>query len=569
MIALWPTPLRVETSKLLEVAHSTGYRRLSGDEDLSKSWCADFSPDGRLIATSTLSGIGFWDALAEKEIGFIQTPDCRSARFQTNGGLSIVGSTLGGLFRWPLRMESTGGLWFLRVDPPRIVMPGEGFRYLAFDPGGRRILASRPDGTSPLMVDLENAANVVRLEGHPGATSVAWSPGGRWVATGTWKGSGVNLYEAASGQLVRKLPVQGSAAVAFSPDDQWLATANMMGFRLWKTGSWELWPQAIPSDQVSEMNPMAFSPDGRLLAIVPARNEFQIVTVPSCVVVATLRAPSVGAISWTCFSPDGAKFAVVEWSGQIDLWDLRILRDELKKLHMDWKLPAFPSGSDAPTSAAEVLHLDAGPFSKEELARTIPPRDTQASANLIDQTDFYNAPLTQSWHSPIAAKNDLSELRQGVQKLGGIEFDVRGLIQIGASAANGLFYPNHVHDIPIYRQCRRLHFLHAAIFAAGARSGDELGSYIFHYTDGRQVEVPIVKGKDTGEWWSQPNEQDMSATIAWSGTNPAAQRAGHTIRLFAATWENPFPDVPIRQLDFVSDKPTPGQPFLVAITAEP
>ncbi len=71
------------------------------------------------------------------------------------------------------------------------------------------------------------------------------------------------------------------------------------------------------------------------------------------------------------------------------------------------------------------------------------------------------------------------------------------------------------------------------------------------------------------EWWSQPNEPDLSAIIAWTGTNPAAQRDGHTIRLFKTTWTNPFPDMPIRQLDFTSDKPTPGQPFLVAITAEP
>jgi len=259
---------------------------------------------------------------------------------------------------------------------------------------------------------------------------------------------------------------------------------------------------------------------------------------------------------------------VVEWSGQVDLWDLRVLRDELKKLHLDWKLPPFPPGGDAPPAGPTVLQLDAGPFSKEELARTIPLRDANAAANLLDLTDYYNAPLTESWHSPKEAKNDLSELGQGVQKFGGIEFDVRGLIQIGANAANGLSYPNHVHDIPIRQRCRRLHFLHAAIFAADARLGDELGSYIFHYADGRQVELPIVAGKDTGEWWSQPNEQDRSSIIVWTGNNPAALRGGHSIRLFKSTWENPFPEVPIRQFDFVSDKPTPGQPFLVAITAE-
>jgi hypothetical protein len=203
------------------------------------------------------------------------------------------------------------------------------------------------------------------------------------------------------------------------------------------------------------------------------------------------------------------------------------------------------------------------------LARTIPTRDASGPANLIDLTEYYNAPLTESWHSPKEAHNDLSELPQGVQKFCGIDFDLRGLIQVGAAAANGLEYPSHIYDIPIRQKCRRLHFLHASILSAGARLGDEMGSYIFHYADGRQIELPIITGKDIGEWWSPANEQGTNFVIAWTGNNPSARANGRTIRLFKASWENPFPDVPIRQFDFVSDKPTPGAPFLVAITAEP
>ena len=343
----------------------------------------------------------------------------------------------------------------------------------------------------------------------------------------------------------------------------------MTELRLWKTGSWEPYPRAIPGDRVSEMNPLAFSPDGRLLAAVHAANEIQLVKVPTCEVVATLRGPILAHFGAVSFSPDGAKLAAIEWSGEVNTWDLPLIRGELRKLNLDWKLPLFPSGSDVPPTGPAVLQLDAGPFSKDELARTISPRDANASPNLVDLTDYYNVPLTESWHSPKEAHNDLSELPRGVQQFGGIDFDVRGLIQIGTTAANGLAYPNHIYDIPIRQKCRRLHFLHAAIFSAGARRGDELGSYIFHYADGRQIELPIVTGKDIGEWWSQPDQQNMNFVIAWTGNNPAAQKNGHTVRLFKATWENPFPDVPIKQLDFVSDKPTPGAPFLIAVTAEP
>jgi serine/threonine protein kinase/WD40 repeat protein len=560
-----------DTARLLEVAHSTGYRRLVGGPDPPKSWGADFSPDGRLVAASTTRGIGLWDVIAGREIGFIRTPGCRSAHFQTNGngGLSLVASTEAGLYQWSLQTQSAGSGWFLRVGPPRILMAEQAFRYSALARGGEKILVSQADGGDPLVVDLANPTNQLRLKGLPQAEFVASDPGGRWAAAGTWKGNGVNVYEASTGQLVHELPVRGTALVAFSPDGNWLATATMKEFRLWKTGSWEPVSKSLPGNRVAEINPLAFSPDGQLLAIVHATYEIQIVKVPTCEVLATLRVPEISDVSSMSFSPDGAKLAVLEWSGQVDLWDLRAIRSELKKLNLDWKLPPFPAGSEVPPTGPAVLQLDAGPFGKEELAQAIPPRDTNAAANLIDLSEYYNAPLTESWHSPKEGQNDLSELRPGVRKLGGVEFDVRGLIQIGASADNGLSYPSHVHDIPIRRQCQRLHFLHAAIMSGNARLGDELGSYIIHYADGRQVERPIVMGKDLADWWSPPAQQDTSLVTAWTGNNPAARADGNIIRLFKTTWENPFPDVPIRQLDFVSDKPTPGQPFLVAITAEP
>lgn len=558
-----------ETCRLLEVAHSTGYRQFDGGADLSRSWTVDFSPDGRLLVTSHVRGIGIWDVITGKELGLIQTTECRSAHFQTNGGFSIIGSTEAGLLRWPLRSESTAAGAFLRVGPPERLDRNQSFRYSALDRAGRKILASKVDGQGPLLLELSTPPRALTLQGHPGTMLVSLDPTGRWAATGTWKGTGVKVYDASTGQALRELPVKGSAFVAFSPDGQWLATADMTEFRLWRTDTWKALPQSISGDGVTEINPLAFSPDGQLLALLHAGYDVQIVRVPSCAVIATLRPPTPASISSLCFSPDSATLAALEWSGRLDLWDLNALRHELQKWDLDWNLAPTASSSAAPPAGPAVLKLDAAPFSKEELSRAIPTRDAHAAQNLIDLTDFYNAPLTESWSSPGRLRNDLSGLPQGVHTFGGIEFDVRGLIQIGAGAANGLVYPNHVHHIPIGRSCRRLHFLHAAVLASRARPGDELGSYIFHYTDGHEVELPIITGKDMADWWSQPNEQNLSSLIAWTGTNPAASRAGCTIRLFKTTWENPSPDVPISQLDFVSDKPTPGQPFLVAITAEP
>jgi WD40 repeat protein len=557
-----------ESDRLLEVARSESYRRIAGLPERHQSWTGDFSPDGRLLAASTTMGIEFWDVLAGKDLGLLPTTECRSAFFRTNGELSLVGSTLSGLYQWPVHFESTGGGAFFRIGAPTTLTTQAAFRYLALDRSETRLLVSTENCVDPFLIELSNPTNGMRLHGHPGAEFVALDPADRWAATGTWKGTGVKVYDT-SGRAIRDLPVKRTAVVAFTPDGNWLGTADMNEFRLWNTGSWESAPQSLPEDQISEINQFAFSPDGKLLALVHGRYEIQIAKVPTCQVLATLRVPSLGAITSVRFNPSGSKLAALEWTGQLNLWDLRLLREELRRLSLDWDFPPFPSESEAPPTGPAVLQLDAAPFSKEELAQTIPPRDPNAALNLIDLTDYYNAPLARSWYTTNEDGNDLSELPPGLHKFGGIEFDVRGLIQIGANAANGLTYPNHVHGIPLGLHCRRLHFLHAAILASSAVPGDALGNYVIHYVDGHECVLPLTTGKDLADWWSQPNERGTNFVIAWTGANPAARRAGKTLRLFRTTWENPAPTVAINQLDFTSDNPTPGQPFLLAVTVEP
>ena len=155
----------------------------------------------------------------------------------------------------------------------------------------------------------------------------------------------------------------------------------------------------------------------------------------------------------------------------------------------------------------------------------------------------------------------------GIQTFVGVQFDVGGLIQVGAPSRTGENYPTEVRQIAIQRACQRLHFLHAAIFAGGTPNGTRIGSYVLHYVNGRQAEVPIVIGQSLADWFTQPNEENKRFTIAWTGYNAESRRQGKTIRLFKTTWENPAPAEAIRSIDFVSAQAGPA-PFLVAITAE-
>jgi len=185
-------------------------------------------------------------------------------------------------------------------------------------------------------------------------------------------------------------------------------------------------------------------------------------------------------------------------------------------------------------------------------------RDPQAGGYLIDLSLHYNVGFTDSWH-PGAGTNDLPELRRGILTLDGVQFDVRGLIE-GAESGFGKKYPTTVAEIAVQRACRRVHFLHAAMDTRGIPAYTDypdywqIGSYVVHYSDGRQQQFG--------------NEEKSPFTVVWSGRNAWSRPPIGMIRLFKSTWENPDPAVIIRSIDFVTTGPAPAR-FLVAITAEP
>jgi WD40 repeat protein/serine/threonine protein kinase len=200
----------------------------------------------------------------------------------------------------------------------------------------------------------------------------------------------------------------------------------------------------------------------------------------------------------------------------------------------------------------------------------IPSRDPRAGPELLDLSPFYNASLTENWYVT-PEDNDLSELPSGLQIFAGVQFDVRGLIQVGY--VNKFFekYPEKVTGIPVARPCRKLHFLHSAVRGGHFPMGVQIGGYIIRYTNGRQVEFPIVIGQSVACW--QPDRPDTwesregPLTLAWSGFSANSRRLGLQIRIYKSTWENPTPSEPVQSIDFVSKTFAPA-PFLVAITLE-
>jgi WD40 repeat protein len=214
----------------------------------------------------------------------------------------------------------------------------------------------------------------------------------------------------------------------------------------------------------------------------------------------------------------------------------------------------------------------------------LPKRDPRARGTQLDLTDFYTGELGETFHGKVASvqdhDDDLSELRVGLVELGGVEFDVRGVIQLRRADLRGAAWefptlddPVRVDGILVQQEATRLHLLLGTVRGEGTVPSEAtvIGRLELHYTDGETRSLDLVYGRDVREWWYEPARFDTEATdrasVVWTGKNPVANEYGHRLRLYLNTRENPRPGLKITTFDFVSAMSESG-PFLIAVTVE-
>ncbi|EEF59006.1 hypothetical protein [Pedosphaera parvula] len=208
------------------------------------------------------------------------------------------------------------------------------------------------------------------------------------------------------------------------------------------------------------------------------------------------------------------------------------------------------------------------PATAKSAPARFPARDRQAKPGQLDLGKFYNTSLTESWLG--SAGHSLAELPSGLQTLGWVDWDIRGVVQLAGKSPSSKKFPEQAKDIQVHQKCQRLHFLHAAGFGAASDEGTQIGTYIIHLaTSNKQLEVPIIYGHDVRNWHVLPGEPPApeDLVVAWTGSNEVSKDKNMKIRLFETTWINPAPDVEVQSVDFVSSMAGPA-PFLIGITAE-
>jgi WD40 repeat protein len=253
----------------------------------SPVYCVAVSPDGKSVAGGTRGGhVVCWDVdTGRPEWSRHAHEDCGTGFTQV---LSIAFSPDG-------KTLASGGwdravrLWGASSGAPRRTLPHGNLVYaVAFSPDGKTLASGvhQPGAIHLWEVATGQSAGVLATGGRVGRSvwSLAFAPDGKSLACGA--GGVVQLWEVSRRVPTLEVPTPSAWHIAFSPDGRLVAGTGQRVrangpevdglVRLWDARAGELrhtW--TVVGDGRCGTGPVAFSPDGRLIAVGDEAGERQ------------------------------------------------------------------------------------------------------------------------------------------------------------------------------------------------------------------------------------------------------------------------------------------------------
>jgi signal transduction histidine kinase len=345
----------ISTGRIVESPVLRRLRWSSSREYYRRFWGVDFSGDGRWVGAGDATGLVIWDTTTGRAITKApsRVRQLSVAWSASRNEWITTSSTNIGLYS----MNPTSGWPRLSKSIPIECHPDLGRGTLS--PDGRTmgvVVAAH----SALLVDLEQPERrtVLRFKGAGSMGHLAFSPDGKWVASSATREYGLLVWEAATGNLVQQIP-GAHGRVAFHPSGNQLVLGTADEFSFWNTSTWqEETGRSIPRDNLAETTgAVAYSPDGKWLALARTRQLVQLVDAATGRELASLTAPQPETISWLHFNAQGDRLAAATFDGSVQLWDLGAIQDRLAAWRLEWDRPARPMTAPIGPAASRTFLL--------------------------------------------------------------------------------------------------------------------------------------------------------------------------------------------------------------------
>jgi serine/threonine protein kinase/WD40 repeat protein len=329
-------------AQLLELTMVQEYYTLESSSDQAAYFFCAPSPDGRLLAIAMKDGVRLWDLPSRREVAFVPSGYTESVLFEAGGHALLICSTRMGLARFPLRNSETNATELLLGPPQQIEVPFMPQRIAWDHERGILAIVNGTSGKAAVLKTGRASNNSLSLD-HPDACFVALSPDAKWLATSGWHSDRVRLWNAQSGELAWEQRVGDKTRVSFTPDNHELIVARGGEFTFLDVGTWQV-NRKLRREVGLYPGDVAFSPDGKLVAMEMAPGVIHLKELSTHRTVAQLKDPYGDRGQWMAFSFDGTKLIVLATvAPAIHVWDLRAIRARLKTMGLDWDWPEFPA----------------------------------------------------------------------------------------------------------------------------------------------------------------------------------------------------------------------------------
>jgi WD40 repeat protein len=192
-------------------------------------------------------------------------------------------------------------------------------------------------------VILDLITESVRVAGmpHSQAGYIALSPDGKRLASSGWHSERVKLWDRANGKLVKELEMAGAPRVFFPPGNRELIVSRSYEFTVHTLDALAA-NRRVPREVGLNPGFVAFTADGKLMAVEMAPGMIHLKEITSGRTVARLEDPHGDVSTWMSFTPDGTQLVVAaQYASAIHRWDLRAIRARLKAMNLDWDWPEF------------------------------------------------------------------------------------------------------------------------------------------------------------------------------------------------------------------------------------
>ncbi len=300
-----------------------------------------YSPDGKLIAVMGAIGIWLYDAESLTEVGMIAR-GARTIAFSPDGRTLASGHRDRTIYLWDVSTQKLVG---------SLLFPGRsGVTTLSYSLDGKTLAVGYANGDIALWDTAKQQKSALLDTDSSVVWTLAFSPDGRLLASGGCETPKINLWDVQTQTLLGsfdghprldgRVPDSGVSSVAFSPDGKTIASGSVIDstIRLWDVANRAQIALLLQSDthELEDINTVAFSPDGAILASASDDATIRLWDVHTQKRLGVINTDA-GGVNSIAFSPDGKTLASLNGRGAataghkggdmaLRLWNVRTRR---------------------------------------------------------------------------------------------------------------------------------------------------------------------------------------------------------------------------------------------------